>query len=242
MFCPNCGKNLPDNSAFCDGCGTRLAAAPAQPAAPAYAAPAQPNPILDDTIAAFKGFFSGNPANGLQKAAKSSGLEWLILFGITVFFKMFYAALRPCHQDSEFEAFGLLDGILSSSLGFFALSFAILLLFKLAYNKDIPIAKIFNVTAYAMLPIGCSALLNIVFGFVWDGLTATITSLALIAFAVLLYVGIQQLCEIKVSVWGFIIVLGFVMLLGAAWQALWVELLDGELYGYFLKYFPNALI
>lgn len=24
MFCPSCGKNLPDNAMFCDGCGTNL--------------------------------------------------------------------------------------------------------------------------------------------------------------------------------------------------------------------------
>ena len=49
MFCPNCGSNIPDNSAFCGVCGTAFAQAqaPAYAAAPAYApasayAPAQP--------------------------------------------------------------------------------------------------------------------------------------------------------------------------------------------------------
>ena len=26
MFCPTCGKNLPDNARFCDGCGNAIAA------------------------------------------------------------------------------------------------------------------------------------------------------------------------------------------------------------------------
>ena len=49
MFCPNCGKKNPDDSRFCESCGSNLndqaapAAAPAAPPAqPAYTAPAQP--------------------------------------------------------------------------------------------------------------------------------------------------------------------------------------------------------
>ena len=47
MFCKHCGKQLPDNSTFCTGCGTQLQAQPtaqpvAQPAAQPVAAPAQP--------------------------------------------------------------------------------------------------------------------------------------------------------------------------------------------------------
>ena len=53
MFCPKCGKTIPEGTAFCPGCGNRLAAqaqpaapqqpvAPQQPAAPQPAAPQQP--------------------------------------------------------------------------------------------------------------------------------------------------------------------------------------------------------
>ena len=39
MFCPNCGKELPEGAAFCNGCGApqAQAPAPAAPAAPVYA-------------------------------------------------------------------------------------------------------------------------------------------------------------------------------------------------------------
>lgn len=33
MFCPNCGKSVPDGSKFCDGCGTSMV----EQAAPVYA-------------------------------------------------------------------------------------------------------------------------------------------------------------------------------------------------------------
>ena len=44
MFCEKCGKQLPDNSAFCDGCGSPVAAPAAAPAAAdaAVAAPEKP--------------------------------------------------------------------------------------------------------------------------------------------------------------------------------------------------------
>lgn len=228
MFCPNCGKNLPDNSAFCDGCGTRLAAAPAPqaPAAPVYnQAPAQSSPILDDSIAAFKGFFSKEPTAAIDKASKSTGLEWLIIFGIIAFFNMFLTALKPCHLwESDFDALGLVGGLLNTALYFFGMSFAVLLLFKLAYNKDVAITKIFNVTAVAMLPLGCAYLLNIVFGFVWFGLTDTVDSVAIIAFALLLYYGIQKLGEIKLPLWSLLILFAAVLLVMAGWGELWAEI------------------
>ena len=43
MFCNNCGKQLPDGSLFCDGCGSSLANnAPVQPQQPMYEQPQQP--------------------------------------------------------------------------------------------------------------------------------------------------------------------------------------------------------
>ena len=233
MFCPNCGKNLPDNSAFCDGCGTRLGAAPApvQPAAPVYAAPvapAQPNPTLDNLIAAIKGFFSANPVNGIEKASKSTSLEWLILFGITAFFNMFYRALMPCHEDGDFMAIGLLGGLLYTAIMFFGLSVILLLVLKLTCNKDVAMSKIFNVTALAMLPLGISYLLNIIFGFVWDGMTATFTTVALIAFAMLLYAGIQKLGDNKASIWIVVILFAVILLVMYGWGALWLEITEED--------------
>ncbi len=238
MFCTNCGKNLPDDAVFCDNCGTRMAAsAPAQPPvenvastqAPAYApaAPAPVNPIIDNAIAAFKGFFSGNPIGAVEKASKSSGLEWLILVGFTAFFNMFLRALKFLHADTErgdFEAIELINGLLETFIFFFVASSAVLLLFKLAYNKDVAIQTIFNVTGIAMLPLGCAYLLNIIFGFVWSGLAATISSVALIAFALLLYIAIQKLSDVKPSVWSFVIVLVVLLLIMEGYSALWYKI------------------
>ena len=45
MFCPNCGKEIPDGVAFCGGCGMSLSAAAVAPEA--EAAPAEPAPAPD---------------------------------------------------------------------------------------------------------------------------------------------------------------------------------------------------
>jgi len=47
MFCPNCGKSNPDDSKFCESCGTNMlepAAAPPAPVQPAYTPPPQAQP------------------------------------------------------------------------------------------------------------------------------------------------------------------------------------------------------
>ena len=47
MFCPNCGTQLPDGSAFCGNCGNRLSAAPNPAPAPGYPPVAQPAGSFD---------------------------------------------------------------------------------------------------------------------------------------------------------------------------------------------------
>ena len=48
MFCPNCGKNVPDDSKFCDGCGFSFAnAEPASAPEPA----AEPAPAAEPVYA-----------------------------------------------------------------------------------------------------------------------------------------------------------------------------------------------
>lgn len=232
MFCPNCGKNLPDNAAFCDGCGSRMAAAPApvQPQAPVQvpmyaAAPSQPNPMVDNTVAALKGFFSANPADAVAKAGKSNGLEWIILAGITALLNMLYLAISPCQYGGDFDALGLVEGLLSTGIWFFGIAFGVVLLYKVIYKQNIAPANAFNLTSVAMLPLGCTYLLNLIFGFVWSGFTNTFASVALIAFALLLYVAIQNLAGNNGALLlGLLVLFAALFLVDAAFSALWFEI------------------
>lgn len=66
MFCPNCGKQLPDDAKFCGGCGNRLEAPQQAPAAPA--APAAPKAAPSLAVDGLKGrslFFFGSLATAL---------------------------------------------------------------------------------------------------------------------------------------------------------------------------------
>jgi hypothetical protein len=83
---------------------------------------------------------------------------------------------------------------------------------------------VFNVTAVAMLPLGCSYLLSIVFGFVWSGLTAVTINVALIAFALLLYIAMQNMTDAKPSVWSFAIIMAIIFLVLQGYNALWIEI------------------
>lgn len=72
MFCPNCGAQNPDNTAFCANCGTSFtqSAAPVygQPAAPVYGQPAYP--VAPTTV----------PGKGLGIASMVLGIVALVLF------------------------------------------------------------------------------------------------------------------------------------------------------------------
>ena len=69
MFCPNCGKQLPDDAKFCGGCGNRMEApkqAPAAPAAPtAPAAPKAAPSLSVDGLKSRSLFIFGSLATAL---------------------------------------------------------------------------------------------------------------------------------------------------------------------------------
>lgn len=72
MFCPNCGAQNPDNTAFCANCGTSFtqSAAPVygQPAAPVYGQPVYPvAPVA-------------NPGKGYGITSMVLGIVALVLF------------------------------------------------------------------------------------------------------------------------------------------------------------------
>ena len=85
MFCPNCGKQIPDNSAFCSECGKSTAAPAAAPAseptpAPA-AAPAAPATPAAPAVGKIKYFTQVAPKNKRILAGIAIGLGLLcILF------------------------------------------------------------------------------------------------------------------------------------------------------------------
>lgn len=73
MFCPHCGKSIPDNSAFCGYCGASFAAAPVEaPVATQVApvAPAAPGLSAKQRGLSKKQFLATEAAPAVQKAGK----------------------------------------------------------------------------------------------------------------------------------------------------------------------------
>ena len=76
MFCQNCGKQIPDNSNFCNGCGAKVA----------YAAPAQQ---------------SGNhaaPRNDAKKPKKSSKMSDFLIMAVVVV--LVFVLARSCGESA----------------------------------------------------------------------------------------------------------------------------------------------
>ena len=81
MYCPNCGKQIPDSARVCGFCGTRLNAAAPQPAPQPL--PQQPAPIIVHTSGPSGGLFSG--CGGLLNLLLS-GLVIALIAGFVMVF------------------------------------------------------------------------------------------------------------------------------------------------------------
>ncbi len=235
MFCSNCGKNLPDDVKFCDGCGAQIGAAPAS-AAPASAVPA-PNPMIQNFLKVLKGIFSKNTVKTVGEAAQSHGSEWILLALISwltytfalctnvyssiyqVFNSLINTAMKATGEMGGMLGMGdyvktaiktavgqiynfgscFLYGLLISVGVYFLMSFAIFAMMKVVFKKNIGLINVFNLVSAASLPLGAIWLLNLVLGLLWMPLVSILSVVGFVAFAILLYVGIQKLAKLETS-------------------------------------------
>lgn len=80
MFCPNCGNNIPDNSAFCGYCGTAFAAAPAPaPVATAAYGYAQPGTSAKQRGLSKKQFLDTEAAPEVKQAGKLTTVMFAVI-------------------------------------------------------------------------------------------------------------------------------------------------------------------
>lgn len=222
MYCSNCGKQLADDAKFCDACGAQID--PAAPAAGAGAAsagaPVQPpypavkeNVLVTNFVKAIKGFYSKHTVRTVGQAAKSTGMEWILL---TLISCLVYALALALNVKQLFDgAFGALSGVIVSAIYNFGIWFlygliiavvsyfaSSLLLFgavKLVFKKEVAVQNVFNLVAVATLPLTTAYILNIILGFVWVPLIFVFSAAAFVATAVLLYVGMQKLDKFETS-------------------------------------------
>ena len=88
MYCTKCGKQLPDDAAFCDACGARFAPEPKEPELqfdPPKAKAEQKQPEV---------------ANAFRKWVKEQGLFCLIAKAVAVTVMVFYLLVAIVHMIS----------------------------------------------------------------------------------------------------------------------------------------------
>lgn len=250
MFCKNCGKELTNETKFCDACGTPVET-PVQSAEGAGAAPAGQGtattitipPIFANFLPELKALFSKNPTKIVSVAAKSTGFEWAIWAFVSLFSFAFSAALFPLQIIKDLAGsmgssvmdyleypFGGLFGI-SLLIGFISyLVFAAGFwgLNCLVHKKMVHPCKALNVFSCALIPLIAAQLLNMLLGLMWIPLTVYTVLFALILLVVLLYVGIQRIEKLETSpAWLFTALIALLMGL--------VLLIGGSIYGAVIK-------
>lgn len=89
MFCNNCGKNMPDNAAFCNECGTPLNKAPQQPVYP------QQQPVYQQQQPVYPQQMSNAQQAPQGKTPKDKASKYriagiiLLILGVIAYFGMF---------------------------------------------------------------------------------------------------------------------------------------------------------
>ena len=229
MFCKNCGKELTNDTKFCNACGTPVEVAqPAVEEPTVYIPPVtQPAvvpasqgttitipPIFANFLPELKALFSKNPTKIASVAAKSTGFEWAIWALISLFSFAFSAALFPLQIIKDMagsigsSALGELEypfgGLFGISLLIGLISYVVFAigfwgLNCLIHKKLIHPCKSLNVLSGAMIPLIIVQLLNMVLGLMWIPLTVYTTLFAVILLVVLLYVGVQRIEKIETS-------------------------------------------
>lgn len=214
MFCNNCGKNLSEGARFCDECGAQVGVAnPVSIESTNVPAPKEDNPIFKDTAKTLKGFFSKNTVKTVGESAKSIGMEWILIglmsalvysFALALNVKQIIDSLLGSVSDlisGSLYNFGswFLYGLLICIGTYFLMSVCIYGAMKLIFKKEISIKNVLNLVSTASLPLTVAYLLNIIFGFLWTPFIIIFSVVALIATAVLLYVGIQKFEKLEKS-------------------------------------------
>ncbi|MBP3300810.1 MAG: zinc ribbon domain-containing protein [Clostridia bacterium] len=210
MFCKNCGKQLPDDAQFCDGCG--------QPTGAVKPASAGMPPFVKSFLDQLKALV--NPTQAIGLAAQSTGFEGVIGVGL---YWIIFALFNALVMDNEFLNFGALFG-LSLVTGLLYLGFtygAIYLISFLSAGKAPNPFTALNVLGLALIPTCVANLVNMGFHFAWWGLESFVSDVAYIFLILILYVAIQKMGKpVRSYFWIFCAVLALAFVLSAIFSDL----------------------
>lgn len=220
MFCSKCGAGVSNESAFCPNCGNtvrqqaqngqasqqqsqaaptgeHLVQTPVVNAAPT--AVAQPNPMWKNLLSQLKAFFSSKPTKGMDLAAASKLLEWIVYLGAYFVILVLSLAINLSGLFKGMYFYGgpnfgkclllsLAVPVLAEGIVFGATWFYIAVVQK---NK-MHIMSVLNIVGYAFVPMILAALCNMVFCLIWTPLVIAAYVIAISARSMLLYHAVRE--------------------------------------------------
>lgn len=208
----------------------QTASAPVQPAAvqtpPVQTPPAQTQPVQAPYMQApvapsqasiifsavgeyIKGFFSGRVTQTVASAAKSRGLQWLVLalaniiiFMISATLNVKYALWSNTIVDVVASRLISIWAVLFANLFigaavYFALGGLIFGAMRLVFKKQVPYSAVMNMVGYATLPLTMAFIANIILGLIYVPLSLIVYTVAVIMSFCMLYIGIQKLDSLQ---------------------------------------------
>lgn len=175
----------------------------------APAAPSQTNIIFSAVGEYIKGFFSGRVTQTVASAAKSKGLQWLVLalaniiiFMISATLNVKYALWSNTIVDVVASRLISIWAVLFANLFigaavYFALGGLIFGAMRLVFKKPVPYSSVMNMLGYATLPLTMAFIANIILGLIYVPLSLIVYTVAVIMSFCMLYIGIQKLDSLQ---------------------------------------------
>lgn len=175
----------------------------------APAAPSQTNIIFSAVGEYIKGFFSGRVTQTVASAAKSKGLQWLVLalaniiiFMISATLNVKYALWSNTIVDVVASRLISICAVLFANLFigaavYFALGGLIFGAMRLVFKKPVPYSSVMNMLGYATLPLTMAFIANIILGLIYVPLSLIVYTVAVIMSFCMLYIGIQKLDSLQ---------------------------------------------
>ena len=171
----------------------------------APAAPSQASLVFSAVGEYIKGFFSGRVTQTVASAAKSRGLQWLVLalaniiiFMISATLNVKYALWSNTIVDVVASRLISIWAVLFANLFigaavYFALGGLIFGAMRLVFKKPVPYSAVMNMVGYATLPLTFAFTANIILGLIYVPLSLIVYTVAVIMSFCMLYIGIQKL-------------------------------------------------
>ena len=201
MFCRKCGQEVSDGAAFCNNCGANLNPV----AAPVAAQGGNDKAInfINSILDIFKGFVTKGPKQLLDKSAKTTGFEWIVLAVIS----MLSCALGLTVNTNQLlgedvvemlsmidVGFGTMFGInlLASMVSIFVPIGIVWFMLNIVFRAKVDFTTVANNCTIAFLPVSAIYIVNMLVGCIYAPLAFALLLVAIIYGFMLLNYSVEK--------------------------------------------------